>query len=108
MFSHRFSRPSRQRVQWPHQRDGLTATWSPILRPVTPEPNSTISPATSWPSTSGEVTTKSRVPEVVHVGAADAAGAEPDADHAGFQGPELAFDHPQVFRPEKRCGQCSI
>ena len=26
MFSHRFSRPSRQRVHWPHQRDGLTAT----------------------------------------------------------------------------------
>ena len=28
-------------------------TWSPTARPVTPSPTSTISPAPSWPSTSG-------------------------------------------------------
>ena len=31
MFSQRLGRPSRHGVQWPHQRDGLTATRSPTF-----------------------------------------------------------------------------
>jgi hypothetical protein len=61
MFSHRLSRPSRHGVQRPHQRDGLTATRSPDFRPGAEPAISMTSPAISWPSTSGEVTTKSPV-----------------------------------------------
>ena len=72
-------------AQWPHQRDGLTATRSPTVTPAPSPAISTTSPAISWPSTSGEVTTKSPVRAwriIMHVGAADAAGAEAQAHHA--------------------------
>ena len=49
-----------------------------------------------------------RMAEIVQVGAADAAGAEADAHHAGRERPERAFDHAQVLRPEQRRGECSI
>ena len=61
MFSQRLGRFSRQGLQWPHQRDGLTATRSPTFTPGAEPAISTTSPAISWPSTSGEVTTKSPV-----------------------------------------------
>jgi hypothetical protein len=61
MFSQRFARFSRQALQWPHQRDGLTATRSPTFRPGAGPAISATSPAISWPSTSGDVTTKSPV-----------------------------------------------
>jgi hypothetical protein len=47
MFSQRLGRFSRQGLQWPHQRDGLTATRSPIFSPGAPPAISTISPEIS-------------------------------------------------------------
>ena len=42
---------------------------------------------------------------VMHVGAANAAGAETDAHHAGRQWIERPLDHAQIFRAEQRCSQ---
>ena len=42
---------------------------------------------------------------IMHVGAANAAGAEADAHHAGRERIERPLDHAQVFRAEQRCSQ---
>ena len=42
---------------------------------------------------------------IMHVGPANAAGAETDSHHAGGEGIERPLDHPQIFRAEQRCGQ---
>ena len=42
------------------------------------------------------------VPEVVHVGAADPAGAELHAHHPGGERRRRRLDHAQVFGPEQR------
>ena len=108
MFSHRLSLPSRHRVQRPHQRDGLTATRSPILSPAA-------LPAISIDLAGDFVAEHQRrrhheipgagMAEVMHVRAANAAGAEADAHHARREAVERPLDHAQVFRAEQSCSQ---
>ena len=48
--------PCVQSAHCPHCGDQQMTTWSPGLRPLTPGPTSTTSPAPSWPSTAGMAT----------------------------------------------------
>ena len=91
MFSQRLARPSRQRAQCPHQRDGLTATWSPTVSPG--------AVAVDLDDLAGDLVAEDqrrgddeiagpRMAEIVQVGAADAAGAEAHAHHARRERPE--------------------
>ncbi|MGY4379058.1 hypothetical protein ACVWZ3_006697 [Bradyrhizobium sp. i1.3.6] len=43
--------------------------------------------------------------EIMHVGAADAAGAEADAHHAISELVERMLDHAQIFGAEQGCGE---
>ena len=108
MFSHRLGRFSRHGLQWPHQRDGLTATRSPTF--------TTGRGARDLDDLARDLVAKHQrrghdeiagagMAVVMHVGAANAAGAETNAHHARGQRIERPLDHAQIFRAEQRCGQ---
>jgi hypothetical protein len=50
----------------------------------------------------------SAVTEIVQVGAANAAGAQPDADHALSEAAERALDDAQIFGAEERGGMGGV
>ena len=110
MFSQRLARPSTQRAQCPHQREGLTATWSPTLRPgrraadlddlarnLVAEDQRRGDDEIAGPC----------MAEIVQVGAADAACAEAYPHHSRRERPERMLRDAQILGAEQRRGDCA-
>ena len=108
MFSQRLARSSRHGLQWPHQRDGLTGDTVADLHARRG--------ACDLDDLAGDLVAEHQrrghdeiagagVAVVMHVGAANAAGAETDTHHARDKRIERPLDHAQIFRAEQGCGQ---
>ena len=85
MFSHRLGRPSRHGLQWPHQRDGLSGDAVADLhagRGARDLDHLARDLVAEHQRRGHDEIAGAGMAVVMHVGAADAAGAETDPHHA--------------------------